>query len=161
MLHNFIQLSEIKIKDAEMKKSCQCAGRCGHKSLHVCPQSLLPQHCSQPQPSLSSLSSIDRHQRDPSPSHPSTVDRGFPFLLSVIQPLYLLSPDDPVAPKCAIEDVDVCQQGAIDCPMVLALASKATQLPRSPRLPRSLEKWAEHVTQNWANAEILLVLGKT
>ena len=88
------------------------------------------------------------------------MDRGFPFLLSFIQPLYLLSPDDPVAPECAIEDVDVCQQGAIDCPMVLALASKATQLPTSPRLPRSLEKWAEHVTQNWENAEILLVLGK-
>ena len=82
-----------------MKKSCPWAGRCGHKSLHVCPPSLLPQHCSQPQPSLSSLSSIDRHQRDPSPSHPSTVDRGFPFLLSVIQPLYLSLPRWPGCTK--------------------------------------------------------------
>ena len=94
------------------------------------------------------------------PPTPQRWIEGFPSFCLSYNLSISVSPDNPVVPKCAIEDVDVCQQGAIDCPMVLALASKATQLPRSPRLPRSLEKWAEHVTQNWENAEILLVLGK-
>ena len=90
---------------------------------HVCPLSLLPQHCSQPQLSLSSIDPPEGPHPPLPPTLPQTPDHrwmeGFPVPLSVFQPLYLISSE-------CCKGRYVCQ-ASVDCLMVLAsLASKQT-----------------------------------
>ena len=152
-------------KDAETNGGQQICwqGLDGRKK-HVCPpgKSLLNTAVG-----LSRAFPLSTHQREPipppslppSPTPPSPVDRGFSFSHCHSSNLStdLLSSVDLVAPKCS--SGNVCQ-GSVDCLMVLALASKPTQLPRSALLPRSLQKWAEHVTQIWAVTKISEVMKK-
>ena len=121
----------------------------GGQCVHVCPRGRLPQHCSQPQLSLSSIDPPEG-PHPPSPLTPTPGYRwmeGFPVPLSVI--LAISSPQLTRLHGRVWPGRHVCQ-GSVDCQMVLALASKPTQLLRSPLLPRSLQKWADHVTQIWA-----------
>ena len=119
---------------------------------HVCPPGLLPQHCSQPQPSLSS---IDPPEGPHPPPLPPPITGGWRVSPSHCHSSNLsVSSPQWTRLQCRVwEGGNVCQ-GSVGCLMVLALASKSTQLLRSPLLPRSLQKWADHVTQIWATTKI-------
>ena len=117
---------------------------------HVCPPGSLPQHCSQPQPSLSSIDPPEG-PHPPSPLTPTPVTGGWRVSPSHCQSSnpFISFPQSTRLHGRVWPGRHVCQ-GSVDCQMVLALASKPTQLLRSPLLPRSLQKWADHVTQIWA-----------